>query len=241
MRRFWDERAREDAMHFVDNRLPYGAKNEDRFWADGAHDLEILLATAGVRPDPRDEVLEIGCGVGRLTRALAPSVATVVALDVSGEMLARAKRLNPTLDNVRWLQGDGSSLAGLPDASFDFCMSHVVFQHIPDPKITLGYVAEIGRVLRDGGFAVFQVSNDHSIHRAAAHGSVSQRLERWLRAAVGRAPRGQGDPAWLGSAVDLDELHRAARRGGMTVERLAGAGTQFCIVSARREPRAAQR
>ena len=51
---------------------------------------------------------------------------------------------------------------------------------------------------------------------------------------VGRAPRGQRDPAWLGSAVDLDELRAAAADGGTQVERVVHEGTQFCLVLLRK-------
>ena len=106
--------------------------------------------------------------------------------------------------------------------------SHVVFQHIPDPQVTYGYVAEMGRVLRPGGWAAFQVSNDPSIHRVSR--SVGQRV----KAAVRRGPRGQGDPKWLGSAVDLDALRATGERAGLTLERIEGEATQFCLVLARR-------
>jgi phage protein U len=49
-----------------------------------------------------------------------------------------------------------------------------------------------------------------------------------------RAPSGMGHPDWRGSAVDLDALHAAAADGGMDVERLVGAGTQYCVVFTRR-------
>ena len=42
--RFWDERAREDALHFVDDRMQYGAADEERFWAGGA---EVGCCLAG--------------------------------------------------------------------------------------------------------------------------------------------------------------------------------------------------
>jgi len=47
-------------------------------------------------------------------------------------------------------------------------------------------------------------------------------------------PRGQHHPAWLGSAVDLDELRQTAAAAGLDVERVEGAGTQFCLVMLRR-------
>ena len=234
MRHFWDRRAREDAFHFVDNRLPYRSTDHQVFWEEGARDLETLLRIAGVSVDPTDAVLEIGCGVGRLTRRLAAEAQAVTALDVSAEMIARAESLNPELANVRWLLGDGTTLEGVGNATMDGCVSHVVFQHIPDPAVTLGYVREIGRVLRPGGWAAFQVSNDPAVHRAGSHGTRASRLTRRLKAALGLAPRGQDDPAWLGSSVELRDLRSVAEDGGMAIEEVAGEGTQFCIIRARR-------
>jgi ubiquinone/menaquinone biosynthesis C-methylase UbiE len=80
----------------------------------------------------------------------------VIALDVSQEMLARARELNAQVQNVEWIHGDGRTLAPIGDGAVDGCFSHVVFQHLPDPEMTLGYVREMGRVLRPGGWAAFR-------------------------------------------------------------------------------------
>lgn len=234
MRQFWDRRAREDAFHFVDTRMRYRDPDTDSFWRAGERDLEMLLELGGVSVERDQTILEIGCGIGRLTRPLAIRAARVLALDVSPEMLAQAREHNAGLANVTWILGDGTSLAALADATVDACVSHVVFQHIPDPAITLGYVREIGRVLRPGGWTVFGVSNDPRVHTAGAHGGMLHRAWRRLLAWAGRAPRGQHDPAWLGSAVDLTRLTATAAEAGMQVERTTGAGTQFCVVHARR-------
>ncbi len=231
MRRYWDERAREDPFYFVDNRLRYRDPDLAEFWAGGRRDLDAILSALGARIEPGDEIVEIGCGVGRLTRVLAERGRSVRALDVSSEMLALAREHNPQLANVEWMLGDGATLAGIGDASADVCFSHVVFQHIPDPAITLGYVREMGRVLRPGGWAAFQVSNRPEVHRRSPWW---RRAWAWLRARLGRAPRGQAHEAWLGSAVDLEELRRAAAAAGAEVERVEGAGTQFCYVLMRK-------
>lgn len=229
MRTFWDERARENALYFVDNTIDYRNPDAEAFWRDGERVVDRILDLLGARIEPDHEVVEIGCGVGRLTRALAARARRVVALDVSAEMLARAREANPHLDNVEWLLGDGTSLAGVADASADVCFSHVVFQHIPDPAVTLGYVREMGRVLRPGGFAAVHVSNDPSVHRPRKPSLRWRVLER-----LGRAPRGSDNPAWLGSAVDLEELKAVAADAGMDAERIENAGTQFCYVLLRR-------
>lgn len=223
-RDFWDARAREDAMHFVDSRLQYRGGDRDRFWQRGDQDLTKLLDTVGVRIDSGDRVVDIGCGVGRLSRAIAARASSVVGIDVSPEMVQLARSHNEHLQNAEFVVGDGESLDGISSYSADACISLVVFQHIPDPQVTLGYVREIGRVLKPGGWAVFQVSNDAAVH------SYRLTVGRRLRAVLGRAPKGMAKPNWAGSSVELGELRAAAQDGGMTVTRIAGEGQQFCVV-----------
>jgi SAM-dependent methyltransferase len=229
MRRFWDERAREDAFHFVDNRQRYRAPDEERFWQEGERDLDRLLGTLELAVGPADHVLDLGCGIGRLTRVLAERAAHVTALDVSPEMLARAQEEHPDLGNVTWVLGDGETLTGVEDGSLDAAVSHVVLQHIPSAKVQLGYVAELGRVLRPGGWAAFGLSTDPRIHepRPATRRDL-------LRGLTGRRPGGQEDPEWLGAFVPLDALGATAERAGLELERIDGAGTQFTLVRARR-------
>jgi SAM-dependent methyltransferase len=231
MRRFWDERAREDAYFFVDNRRAYQDPELESFWSEGERDLDRILALADVTISSTDTVVDIGCGVGRLTRPIAARAGRVYALDISSEMLARARTHHADLANVEWVVGDGVSLKPVADGSVDACVSHVTFQHIPDPTITLGYVSDMGRVLRPGGWAAFQVSNYPSVHQPRS-GPRAQ-LDRLL-SGLGRAPRGQHDPAWLGSPVDLEELRDVAVLSGLEVERVVGEGTLLCLVSARR-------
>jgi SAM-dependent methyltransferase len=228
MRRFWNRRAREDAFYFVDSRLRYRDPDIARFWSEGDADLHKLLEAAGKRVDSADVVLDIGCGLGRLTRALAARASEVWALDVSDEMLNRARRYNAHLSNVHWLLGDGQSLEGMDDESVDGIVSLVVFQHIPDPSVVIAYVAEMGRVLRRGGWAAFQVSNDPRVHRQRG---VGERLHRRLSRS---RPNGQGNPAWRGSAIDLGELRRVAGSVGLQIDRTVGEGTQFCVIGAHR-------
>ena len=229
MERFWDARAREDPFYFVDSRLRYSAPDEPAFWAGGEDALRNLLDALGAQLTPGQVILDIGCGLGRLTRPLAGGAERVIALDVSNEMLVQSQRRNPTLDNVEWLHGDGESLRPIADASIDVCVSHVVFRHLPDATITLGYVREMGRVLRPGGFAAFELSNDPAPHR---RGRVGKRAR--LAALLGRGPRGQDDAAWLGSSVDLTALRATATEAGLDVERIAGESTEFCAALLRR-------
>lgn len=227
MTAFWDARARENAPYYVDNRLDYRHPDWTAFWRGGEEDLATFTSLLDLRIDGAETVVEIGCGIGRLTRALAGRAGRVVALDVSPVMVAAAAEHNPGLANVEWRVGDGESLAGVADASADGVFSHVVFQHVPDPAITYGYVAEMGRVLRPGGWAAFQVSDDPTVHGPESPG---RRVVRRLR----RGPRGATHAAWRGSAVDLERLRAVTADAGMAVERIVGAGTQFCLLALRR-------
>jgi SAM-dependent methyltransferase len=230
MGEFWDERAKEDAFFFVDNRLDYRNPDVAKFWAQGEDDLRKLLELAAVNIEQGDTIVDVGCGLGRLTRAATVfGAGQVHAIDISEEMLQRAREYNADLDVVNWVHGSGSSLEGIPDGVADGLVSHVVFQHIPDPQITLAYVRDMGRVLKPGAWAAFQISNDPELHKPAAKG-----LKDRLAALVGRRPKGVDDPAWLGSAVDLDELRSIADEADMDTANVYGAGTQFCIVCLRK-------
>jgi SAM-dependent methyltransferase len=226
--RYWDERARENALYYVDTQVGYDDPDTEVFWTNGETVVTNMFDMVGFAPRPTDTVLDIGCGVGRLTRALAHRVAHVYGLDVSSEMLRLAQDHNRELENVDWLHGDGEGLGVLEDGSVDGCFSHVVFQHIPDPEVTLNYVREIGRVLRPDGWTLFQVSTDPELHRPKLG-----RRDR-LRALVGRSSAGDAPREWWGAHVDLDSLREAVAAGGMTLDRLVHEGSQFTTVLARR-------
>src|SRR5688500_17099561 len=148
MRRFWDRRADENPWYFINNTLSYREPDLERFWASGERDVDMLLERMGVDLARSDHVVEIGCGAGRMTRAIAGRVAAVTAVDVSPRMLEIARTENQGLENVEWLLGDGATLEGIPDASAYACISYVVLQHIPERDVIYGYVREMGRVLR---------------------------------------------------------------------------------------------
>jgi SAM-dependent methyltransferase len=98
-------------------------------------------------------VLEIGCGIGRFVRVLAPEVSYVTGLDLSREMIARARERCAGLTNVRLEVSSGRDLAGLGDASFDLVLAADVFPYLVQAGAELAarHIAEAGRVLRPGG------------------------------------------------------------------------------------------
>ena len=225
MERYWNRRAREDPFRFVDNSRWVWDDDVGTFWKTGEQIVDQLLSGLGVALAGDEDVVEIGCGVGRLTRSLARRARSVQALDVSQEMLTHARRLNPQLANVEWRHGDGRTLTAVTDSSVDVCVSFVVFQHLPDPELTYGYVREMGRVLRPGGWSAFQVSNDPKVHH---------RPPIWKRLRGRNPGRAYRSAAWRGSAVEIPRLREVAAEAGLEMERLTNEGTQFCTVLMRR-------
>ncbi len=152
MRGDWDRRATEDhKLHIATGH----AGSEEAFRASGEQDLEGVVLD-GVVLDRSAEVLEIGCGVGRLLVPLAKRVTFAHGVDISPVMIEKSKTYAAGTPNVRTLLTDGK-FSTFADASLDFVFSFIVFQHIPDHAPIRRYVEEAARVLKPGGVFRFQV------------------------------------------------------------------------------------
>ena len=114
--------------------------------AQGA-DLEALAALVQGRSDAA--VLDLGCGAGHVSFAVAPQVASVTACDLSPEMLAVVSRAagERGLGNLRTQQGVAEQLP-FPDATFDIVLSRYSAHHWRDFDAGL---REAARVLKPGG------------------------------------------------------------------------------------------
>src|ERR1700684_4359088 len=166
MREDWDQRAKENARYYVNTAT--AEWTDDQFFASGETTVadEILTDLVNVcqgRLSKDMRVLEIGCGAGRVTRALANLFGEVHGVDVSGEMIRQAKRALEDRPNAFVYQNNGKDLQVVPTLDFDFAFSSIVFQHIPSRDIIENYVREVGRLLRSGALFKFQVQGDSTI------------------------------------------------------------------------------
>jgi len=170
MRRDWDERARENARFYVNTERTDWT--DDDFFASGERTVaeEILTDMTNIcqGKDPKQmRVLEIGCGAGRVTRALAKLFGEVHAVDVSGEMIAQATEGLRSRPNASVYQNNGMDLSIVPVRDFDFAFSTIVFQHIPSRDVIVNYVKEVSRLLRPGALFKFQVQGDPTLQTDA--------------------------------------------------------------------------
>ena len=102
------------------------------------------------------DLLDLGCGIGRLVVALAPRVRSVLGVDIAVGMVAEARRRCDALANVRLLQGTGHDLGFADDASVDTVLAADVFPYLVQAggDLPVRHLAEIARVLRPGGTAL---------------------------------------------------------------------------------------
>ena len=208
MRTDWDERARSDAFYFVASSDEKTWTEEDFFATGEKHIQEqVLTDMTNICQDRNPSemrVLEIGCGVGRITRSLAKVFGEVHAVDVSLEMVSRARHYLQSTPNATVHCNSGTDLDILKGLKFDFVFSYIVFQHIPNKEIIAGYVREVGKLLHRGSLFKFQVQGVHT-----------EALKKPSR------------DTWMGVSISVEEAEEMAAKNGFELRYMQGAGTQY--------------
>lgn len=105
------------------------------------------------RPEPVDDVLELGCGTGHYTRWLAARVRTVTGVDFSDAAVEKARSLAMP-DNMQYAVADIRSLGLFPDHRFDKIVAIDVLEHLSDTDLADTFT-EVRRLLKTHGVFVF--------------------------------------------------------------------------------------
>jgi ubiquinone/menaquinone biosynthesis C-methylase UbiE len=137
----------------------FGGWDSDEFFATGPPEVDGLMNRAGQlgHPEQHERALDFGCGLGRVTRALAAHFEECVGVDISEGMVKGARELNANVEGVSFVVNVATDLSVFTDGSFDFVYSNIVLQHVPDRLVIESYIAEFCRVLRPGGLLIFQL------------------------------------------------------------------------------------
>jgi ArsR family transcriptional regulator len=130
-------------------------------------------------------VADIGCGTGTLSFELARFAQHVIGVDLSREMLRRARSLakERSIRNVEFRQGDALKLP-LGRASVDAAFSVMVLHFLPEPERAIG---ELCRVTRPGGSVILVDLVQHKqewMRDQMAHqwlGFDQSSIEKWFR------------------------------------------------------------
>lgn len=166
--------------------------DKDAFFATGVREVGrqmALIRNSGVELN-NERALDFGCGVGRLTNALASYFEEVVGVDVSSTMIASAKELRRD-NRCQFMCNPCPDLSVFPDNYFDFIYSDITIQHIPMPA-SATYLEEFVRVLKDDGLAICLIP-DAPYRSPSSPLAVWDRLRRqqlhpWLKRIRGKQP-----------------------------------------------------
>ncbi len=145
MRQVWDFAAGDAdyAAHMVN-----GSPDEATLQRTGTKMAERLITALAIEPDHC--VLDLGPGVARVGREMAPHIRRWVGADVSRKMLDRAAERMRHLPNATFAHISGDGDLPFPDEIFDRAYAHLVFFHI-DKQEMWASIREIARCLKPGG------------------------------------------------------------------------------------------
>lgn len=201
--------------------------------ADAAGAKNALIDAAQRRAlraelDPRGgrlEILDFGCGTGRMTAWLAGLGHDAGGIDAAPEMVAAARAAHP---GIRFDAAESAALPR-PDASVDVVLSVWVLQYLVlHPERLDAQLAEIRRVLRPGGrLLALEQAQSGGIGRGTSAQAYADRLAaagltvestRPVRRSDSRVVAHVAARPWLGRLPGVDRLALAeARRGGMAI------------------------
>jgi len=135
----------------------FGGWDLKEFFATGEREISQLMESAARlgMPKVKGRALDFGCGVGRLTQALATYFEECVGVDISASMVDRAKELCDKA-NCRFVLNDLPNLP-FPDQYFDLIYTSIVLQHVPKKTLIRIYITELVRTLKGGGLLVMQI------------------------------------------------------------------------------------
>jgi SAM-dependent methyltransferase len=159
VQRYWDRQAHADPMWAIltDPAKSGGRWDADEFFATGVREVGALMeqAAAWRRPIARRSALDFGCGIGRLSQALAEHFDRVYGVDISPKMIELAQQHNRKGARVEYLCSAAGDLSHFADGSIDMILSWITLQHMR-PRYARQYIREFLRVLAPGGLLVFQ-------------------------------------------------------------------------------------
>jgi ubiquinone/menaquinone biosynthesis C-methylase UbiE len=219
MKAAWNRRAARNSFYYVETK--YWDGHVDKFFSLGEQRtkelIDPVIARLGIDP-AHSTALDLGCGLGRFTRALSTRFRHVIGVDISEEMIRQAHELNRDRPNITLVPANGVSIPA-EAASVDFLYCYEVFQHMPSHAVIQHNIKEISRVLRRKGHGLLHFRTGRTrpllLYKMAA--ALPQMLVSSLAWTLWRDPL-TSDLAWRGAdPIDQRQISRMCRDHGFTV------------------------
>ncbi len=105
---------------------------------------------------PCENIVDFGCGPGRLTFQLAKHCNKIIGVDISEAMIHLAREYNPFPTKCSFIANNDQKLMSIATGSQDLIFSFITLQHIPK-QLVLGYLDEFVRILRPNGYILINV------------------------------------------------------------------------------------
>lgn len=209
----WDKLGKDDPLWIVLTApgKEGGKWDPEEFFATGREEIDNVLAhvkSLGLRLGT-GKALDFGCGVGRLTQALARYFDEAHGVDISPSMLEHARNFNQFTGKAVFHLNSSNKLEDFDSNSIDFVYSNIALQHI-EQRYQKVYLAEFFRVLKPGGVAAFQM-----ITAKGLRGMVPESLVK----AVRRMRHGN-QPYFGMFGVPEDETAEVISRSGAEIKEL---------------------
>jgi SAM-dependent methyltransferase len=150
--RAWNRHAQQDPRNAT---AAHDSSDWEAYWRSGHRDFDLVLSMARAAGMEAFEcAVEIGCGLGRLTRVAGITFNRVVGLDIAPEMLAIAQR-ESAAPTITYAPINVSLTMPVAASSADLVFAWTVFRHV-SKRIFSHYLDESYRVLRPGAYLAFE-------------------------------------------------------------------------------------
>jgi ubiquinone/menaquinone biosynthesis C-methylase UbiE len=176
--------------------------------------LELTITT--------QKALDFGCGIGRLTQALAAHFDEVTGVDIAPSMIDLANKYNKNKENCLFLLNERDDLRVLPSDSFNLIYTNITLQHMA-PHYALNYLREFGRILAPNGILVFQLpakmildptSTRHNLV-VRANQLLGSRPLLWYRKIKARISSGKSEPIMEMYGTEPAQVKEALNRSDL--------------------------
>ena len=162
MKKLWDKLAKSNSKYYINSDFGRGI-TEEQFMESGLKDYKDLIWD-DIRLMNRfvcngSIVVDLGCGIGRITQFMADDFDQVYGVDISGEMIKQAKKRLKGCKNVGLVETDGWTIP-LADNSIDLVFSYLVFQHFKNRKMVEANFKEVYRILKPKGMFKVRIRTD---------------------------------------------------------------------------------